>query len=365
MNIFRRIFGQPADDNATIPTNPSANQKLGSEENLTTGSPDTANDENSSSEAITEELDKPDATEHEEAEIKDSESDSSDTSESSDITPAVIQAGVTRPLEMEPVSHQQNVTLTYGRASDVGMLRDNNQDACFAMQIDSLTIDDRPNFGFFIVADGMGGHHDGEKASALTVETVAAEMLDRIYVPMLREFDDSDRPTIVEALVAAAEKANLTVIKSVPDGGTTLTSVAVVGNLAYLAHVGDSRAYLIHNGEMEQLTRDHSLVQRLIELNQLTPDEAESHPQKNVLYRAVGQSENLEVERLIRPLPPGAQMMLCSDGLWGLVPDDKMLEVIKSTPSPQDACDKLVALANAAGGTDNITVIILKIPSSK
>ena len=84
-----------------------------------------------------------------------------------------------------------------------------------------------------------------------------------------------------------------------------------------------------------------------------------------MLYRAIGQSENLEVERLIRPLPPGAQMMICSDGLWGLVEDDKINEVVLEAPSPQDACDRLVALANAQGGTDNISVIILKIPSSK
>ncbi len=361
MNIIRRIFGQPSDDSDTIPTKTAqltpqdeSKQQLEAEDSGT-------------SEAVTEELENAGTP---------IESDSQDMTEAADTKPNVTPekvdsnmtptpAGVTRPLEMEPVTHQQQVSLIYGRSSDVGMLRENNQDACFAMQINSITVDDRPDFGFFIVADGMGGHHDGEKASALTVETIAAEMLDKIYVPMLREFDDSDRPTIIEALVSASEKANLAVIKGVPDGGTTLTSVAVVGNLAYLAHVGDSRAYLIHNGEMEQLTRDHSLVQRLIELNQLTPEEAEHHPQKNVLYRAVGQSENLEVERLIRPLPPGSQMMLCSDGLWGLVSDAKMKEIILNSPTPQDACDKLVALANTEGGIDNITVIILKIPSSK
>jgi PPM family protein phosphatase len=355
MNIIRRIFGKSSDDladNVNLSTSPDGNNNMANPPPLVTGgAADSSNEiENKSS------SDSSTASEHESSE--DSPPQPKDNK-----TP--IPAGVTRPLQAETIAHQQQVTLTFGKTSDVGMMRDNNQDACLALQLVSTTVDERPDFGFFIVADGMGGHHDGEKASAITVDTVTAEMLANIYIPMLRNFDDGDRPTIVEALVSAAERANLDVIKNVPDGGTTVTAVAVVGNLAYLAHVGDSRAYLIYNDEIEQLTRDHSLVQRLIELNQLTPEEAEEHPQKNVLYRAIGQNENLEVERLIRPLPQGSQMLICSDGLWGLVGDEKLKEIALEAQTPQDACDKLVALANAKGGTDNITVIILKIPSSK
>jgi len=364
MNIIRRIFGQSSDEQNSKGTSSPIESPTPSSDNHAS---DEANEvEQVSSNAVTEELQQlSDTSNDNQADTDEFEVNFDDESTQPNKEKTPIPAGVTRPLASETVAHQQHVSLTYGRASDVGMVRENNQDACFAMQLSSITVDDRPDFGFFIVADGMGGHHDGEKASALTVEILAAEMLDTIYVPMLKQFDDSDRPTVVEALVAAAEKANLAVIKQVPDGGTTLTSVAVVGNLAYLAHVGDSRAYLINNGEMEQLTRDHSLVQRLIELNQLTPEEADNHPQKNVLYRAIGQSENLEVERLIRPLPPGAKMLLCSDGLWGLVDDKQMKQIVLESQTPQDACDKLVALANAQGGTDNITVIILQIPSSK
>ena len=358
MNIIRRIFGNSSDD---IDTNKSSSS-ISSDDKSTIS--DTASAANGGEANPITEIEKKNSA----------DSSISPTSGDEKVTDNLNQqeghrtpvpAGVTRPLQTEAIAHQQHISLTFGKASDVGMIRENNQDACLALQLVSTTVDERPDFGFFIVADGMGGHHDGEKASAITVETVTAEMLENIYVPMLRDFDDGDRPTIVEALVSASEKANLAVIKNVPDGGTTVTAVAVVGNLAYLAHVGDSRAYLIYNGEIEQLTRDHSLVQRLIELNQLTPEEAEEHPQKNVLYRAIGQNENLEVERLIRPLPQGAQMLICSDGLWGLVDDNKLKEIALESPTPQDACDKLVALANAKGGTDNITVIILKIPSSK
>lgn len=254
---------------------------------------------------------------------------------------------------------------TYGIASDIGMLRDNNEDSSFAMHWHSITVDDRPDFGFFVVADGMGGHLDGEKASGIAVQILAAEMMEKIYVPLLRDFHAADSPTILDALVSASEKANLAVIKRVPGGGTTLSTVAVIGNLAYLVHVGDSRAYLIHDDTIEQLTTDHTLVQRLIEMKELTPEEAEFYPQKNVLYRAIGQNEQLKVERLIRTLPPSSQVLICSDGLWDLVKDETIKRVALHSASPQRACDELISIANERGGTDNITVIILKTPGSE
>ena len=361
MNIIRRIFGKSSDE---IEGAVNSSSLLTDDKSELTNTPSV----NSGGVNPTNEIKSNDSNDSSDSSISPNSRDDSNANQPplpEGHTPPIPKVTITRPLQAEAVVHQQQISLTFGKASDVGMVRENNQDACLALQLVSTTVDERPDFGFFIVADGMGGHHDGEKASAIAVEIITAELLENIYIPMLRNFDDGDRPTIVEALVSAAEKANLAVIKNVPDGGTTVTAIAVVGNLAYLAHVGDSRAYLIYNGEIEQLTRDHSLVQRLIELNQLTQEEAEEHPQKNVLYRAIGQNENLEVERLIRPLPQGAQMLICSDGLWGLVDEDTLKEVILEAPTPQDACDKLIALANAQGGTDNITAIILKIPSSK
>lgn len=360
MNIIRRIFGKSSDELSETTKKDTNSDEISSSANINSNhSSDQKEEKAEPTHGVLDDNGLSSDTPKSESNVIEGEANNPDI-----VTKPTMAAG-TRPLETEAVAHQQHISLTFGKASDVGMVRENNQDACLAMQLVSNTVDDRPDFGFFVVADGMGGHHDGEKASTICVDTVTSQMLENIYIPMLNKIDDSDRPTIVEAMVSAAEKSNLEVIKNVPDGGTTLTSVAVVGNLAYVAHVGDSRAYLINNGEMEQLTRDHSLVQRLIELNQLKPEEAEVHPQKNVLYRAIGQNENLEVERLIRPLPEGAQMMICSDGLWGLIDNNKMRDIILEAPTPQDACDKLVALANSQGGTDNITVIILKIPSSK
>ena len=255
--------------------------------------------------------------------------------------------------------------MTYGIASDVGIVRENNEDACFGMQWHSITVDDRPDFGLFIVADGMGGHLDGERASGVAVQTLAAEMLDSIYVPMLKDFNAGSSPTILEALVNASEKANRAVMKRVPGGGTTLSAVAIVGNLAYLVHVGDSRAYLIHEDKIEQLTTDHTLVQRLIEMKELTLEEAAHYPQKNVLYRAIGQNEQLKMERLIRTLPPGSQVLICTDGLWDLVERDTIREVTAASGSPQEACDLLVNIAKDRGAPDNISVIIFKVPGDE
>ncbi len=278
-----------------------------------------------------------------------------------------IPDGATRPLDSESIVSVENSQLTFGQSSHQGMIRENNQDSSYVFLASSRTVENRPDFGLFVVADGMGGHHDGEKASSIAAQYLASDVLSSIYVPMLDADDstDSERPTIVESLVSATQKANAVVHETVPDGGTTLTAVVLVGNLAYISHVGDSRAYLIRNSGVEQLTRDHSLVQRLIELGQLTPEEAEDHPQKNVLYRALGQNENLEVERLIRPMPPNSQILLCSDGLWGLMSNDDIKRIVDSSDSPQQACDKLVALANTNGGTDNITAVLIKIPGSK
>jgi serine/threonine protein phosphatase PrpC len=278
-------------------------------------------------------------------------------------TAILVSDGATRPLPPETVISSSNEHLTFGQATDVGMVRSNNQDSAFSFVATTRSVEQRPDFGLFIVADGMGGHHDGEKASAITAQTVSAYVMQHVYLPMLMGENEADRVPIIEALIAAVHKANADIIAKVPDGGTTLTSVVVVGDLAYIVHVGDSRVYLITKDGVEQITRDHSLVQRLIELDQLTREEAAVHPQKNVLYRALGQSESLEVDALTRRLPPNSRLMLCSDGLWNWVDEQEIVDIaMKHTP--QEACDKLVALANTHGGNDNITTILLQIPSN-
>lgn len=276
-----------------------------------------------------------------------------------------LAAAGTRPLPALEIDLAADPTgsLMAGQRSDVGMVRKNNQDAMFSMTFVSATNFDLPDFGLFVVADGMGGHLEGEKASAMTVQIVAEHVTNQILMSVIKnEMDDPDRPAIADVLRNAAEKANVAVNTEIVDGGTTCTAVALLGQMAYIAHVGDSRAYLIKDGKADVITRDHSLVQRLIELGQLTLEQAAVHPQRNVLYRAIGQDEELEIDTLTRRLAPGAHLLLCSDGLWGPVPVEVIIDVVTNAATPQDACDRLVSLANEAGGQDNITIVLVRMP---
>jgi serine/threonine protein phosphatase PrpC len=243
------------------------------------------------------------------------------------------------------------------------MVRGNNQDAILSVVSSGSSADDLPDFGLFIVADGMGGHQEGERASAITTRMIAKHVIHEIFTTVLeKRMNDPDRPSIAEILRTAIQQANESVTDEIPEGGTTATATVILGDLAYIAHVGDSRAYLITSEGMEQVTRDHSLVQRLIELDQLTPEEAAEHPQRNVLYRAIGQSENLDVDAITRRLPPQSRLLLCSDGLWNMVAEDTILSVISRYDNPQDVCDELVRLANDRGGPDNVSVIFVQVP---
>ena len=274
-----------------------------------------------------------------------------------------VPDGVTRPLPPEPIpALSRNEHLSFGQMTDIGMVRSNNQDAVLTFFSSGRSADERPDFSLFVVADGMGGHHDGEKASALATRTLAREVNNNIYVPMILGGEQSDIP-VSEILSRAVQKANSEVIRQVPEGGTTVTAVLVIGDLAYIVHVGDSRVYLMTQDGIEQVTRDHSLVQRLIELDQLTPEEAAEHPQKNVLYRALGQNDSLEVDTLTRRLPPNSRLVLCSDGLWNQVEDGAIRDVVRQRDNPQEACETLVEMANAHGGVDNVTVILVQVPS--
>lgn len=282
---------------------------------------------------------------------------------------APLPAGVTRPLPAEPVNlyQPQRGHLVFGQSSDQGMVRTNNQDSAISFFFTGVSVEKQPDFGLFVVADGMGGHHFGEKASALTARVVASRVLNNIYMPLLenRYENSADQPTISEALTDAVKSANRMVLTDVPDAGTTLTAIVVMGNVAHIAHVGDSRAYLItKDGNIEQITRDHSLVQRLIELNQITLEESLEHPQRNVLYRAIGQNTDLEVDTLTRRLPNASHVLICSDGLWSLIEEADILEILRDHADPQIACDKLVALANENGGHDNITAVLIKMPGN-
>lgn len=251
--------------------------------------------------------------------------------------------------------------LRVGYASDVGLVRSHNEDA--ALIVESVIAGDQAaeTIGLFVVADGMGGHQAGEVASALAARIVASSVMQGVYLPYLRQTaHQADQPSLTEALQQAVEAANQAVHEQVPGSGTTLTCALLINARAYLAHVGDSRAYLYYNQELKQVTHDHSYVDKLVELGQISPEAAAVHPQRNVLYRAVGQGDQLEIDLHLLDVPGGARLLLCSDGLWGMLTDSIIQTILATAPSPQDACQELIAAANEAGGRDNITAIVVE-----
>ena len=252
--------------------------------------------------------------------------------------------------------------LEVGWATDVGRQRGHNEDTVLVVELEQAGYHSTLPTALLVLADGMGGHLAGEVASALAARTAARHILQACLTPLpLREHSASE-PSLKELLTEAFQKANELVTERVPGGGTTLLCALVLGNQAYIANVGDSRAYLISPEGCSQITRDHSLVDIMIELGQMTVEEAAHHPQRNVLYRAVGQRGPLEVDTFFCHIPPGGVLLLCSDGLWEMVSEEEIAHVVTTSSSLQEACDALVEKANQAGGKDNVSVILAAPP---
>lgn len=271
----------------------------------------------------------------------------------------------TRPLRMSDVQSSMSSRMQYGHATSVGRVRSKNEDSLLTFVSAIENSGGMQPVGIFVVADGIGGHLHGELASTIAATTLVQHTANHIYSVLLAEAQQSDDYTRLfpEALADGIQLANRAVVGSVPDGGTTITAAVIWGAMVHVAHVGDSRAYLISDGNMQRITRDHSLVWRLVELGHLTEEEAQNHPDRNILYCALGEEELTEVDLVTRSLPPGSQLLLCSDGLWGEIGEDAMLEIIEESTNPQEACDRLVAAANKSGGRDNITAILIQMHS--
>ena len=228
----------------------------------------------------------------------------------------------------------------YAAASNVGLLRKGNEDAAFAGR------------RLLAVADGMGGHAAGEVASAAVI--AALEQLDALGVNAgdpevaLREAVEDANSTLRDMAAADTELHGM---------GTTITAMLTDGAHAWLAHVGDSRAYLLRDGELRQLTRDHTFVQQLVDEGRLAPEEASTHPQRNYITRALDGRDGVELDLERLELRPGDRVLLCSDGLSGVVSDASMAEVLAGS-APEDAVQRLIELALRGGGPDNITAIV-------
>ncbi|MCB9112565.1 MAG: serine/threonine-protein phosphatase [Anaerolineales bacterium] len=244
----------------------------------------------------------------------------------------------------------------------VGKQRDHNEDSVLALTTTiSGSVESVP-FGLYVVADGMGGHQFGEVASNAAIRIVGGKIVEKFHSYLYKIPTQSLQESLQEVMEESIMEAHQYIQREAPGSGTTITAALVLGQQVTIGHVGDSRAYAVFpDGRMDPLTRDHSLVKRLEELGHLSKDEVETFPHRNVLIRALGQGETLEADIFTVPFPQSGYLMICSDGLWGVVNEKDVVRIIGESPNLHRACQAMVEAANAAGGPDNITVILAQI----
>ncbi len=265
-----------------------------------------------------------------------------------------LVARVLPPRDMQIIS---------GRASDVGEQRQLNEDSLFALESVIMEATGATPLGLYVVADGMGGHDSGEVASALAVRTIAGRLSGLVQAHITGEPQDLTPQTsgdlLREAILEANQHIGQLSRQRNSDMGTTVTMALVVGNQATIANVGDSRTYVWRDGKLHQVTQDHSLVARLIAAGQLTPEESRHFDRRNEIYRALGDRRLTgdEVDVFHVTLRPFDALLLCSDGLWEMVRDEEIEQILLDTPDPAAAAHTLIAMANHNGGEDNISVI--------
>jgi serine/threonine protein phosphatase PrpC len=271
-------------------------------------------------------------------------------------------------MEVVPVSNGL-IHLSFGFKSDVGMVREIDEDSVMAAVLAGAAESFHFNLAFFAVADGMGGYEKGEVASKLTLQVIAGELLQKLFLPLMQEdvktvMEDS----VKEHLKEAVKVANTRVYQlgkelsgSEESGmGCTLTMAVIVEDMAYIANVGDSRTYLLNAAGLKRITVDHSLVETLVERGEIRPEEVYTHPRRNIITRSIG-SANVEVDTFVHKLNPGDQLILCCDGLWEMIQDiHEIQDIVNNAGNPQIASNELIKKANDYGGEDNISVIVVK-----
>lgn len=233
--------------------------------------------------------------------------------------------------------------------TDVGQKRRENQDYVYASE---QPIGNLPNL--FVVADGMGGHNAGDFASRCAVSVMAeSAKKDMSFNPIkiIRHAIETANEQVLMQAELDPQKAGM---------GTTMVAVTVVGHYAYVANVGDSRLYVSDSHELAQITRDHSWIAEMVRRGEISKEEARSHPDKNIITRAVGTGPTVKIDFFDVELEEGNRILMCSDGLSNMVEDDTMQEILSSSNNIEESAEKLVALANENGGRDNISVIIIE-----
>lgn len=261
-------------------------------------------------------------------------------------------------------THPTPLRARVGALSHVGMVREINEDSLFTLSLGTDQNGQGRTWGLYIVADGMGGHSAGEIASGLAIRG-AVEVVLRTYLSPTLESDAPDADErLAEIVRKAIQQANEYVRREGRarnnDMGTTITMALVAANRAIIGNVGDSRTYLYRDGALRRISKDHSLVMRLVEIGQISDDDIYTHPQRNAVLRSLGDKSDVEIDVFVERLAPGDALLLCSDGQWEMTRDNQMVEIIAANDDPQAACTALIAAANAAGGEDNITAVLVQ-----
>ncbi len=279
------------------------------------------------------------------------------------------ERATTAPLsdqQVQSIIHGQNLPfemqqLVAATGQSVGKQREHNEDSLLALTTTLSGNAANVPFGLYIVADGMGGHQFGEVASNAAVRVIAGQIVRKFHSYLYALPTQQPEESLQEIMENAVKDAHRIIQKDAPGSGTTVTAALVLGQQVTIGHVGDSRAYaILPTGRVEQLTHDHSLVKRLEELGHLNKEEAASFPHRNVLIRALGQGDSLDVDIFTIPFPRNGTLMLCSDGLWGVVAEHDILRSLTEAPNLPRACQNMVSAANLAGGPDNISVVLVQ-----
>ncbi|MBI4299048.1 MAG: Stp1/IreP family PP2C-type Ser/Thr phosphatase [Chloroflexi bacterium] len=253
---------------------------------------------------------------------------------------------------------QRGVIITWGALTHVGMKRPSNQDTyCALVDADAP----RGTNALLAVADGMGGHRAGDVASQMAIQGLVKGLSLRNEGDLALNADIRYESFLTGVIERVNEEIHRGASRFETRGmGTTLTAALLVRSIAFIAHVGDSRAYLLRERRIQQLTRDHTWVAEQVALGLLTPQQARVHPGRSVLTRALGSAPIVDVDTAAIQIKEGDTLLLCSDGLQSLVTDEEIRDIV-TQQEPQDACQILVDRANARGGDDNITVVIARV----
>jgi len=265
------------------------------------------------------------------------------------------------PGQPDQIVHGPGRRLVFGSATHMGHQYDHNEDSLDAR----LYADHRgAMLGYFVVADGVGGQQGGEIASQSAIAAAWRSLYEGLWQMAFRGEEiqqDAARASVVDAIAAANRAVFAERATRKSDMTTTITLALMIGRRVYIGNLGDSRTYLWDAQGLHRITKDHSLVQRLVDTGQIAPEDVYTHPRRNIIYQSVGEREDTEPDLYTAEIGPDARLLLCSDGLWEMVREEGIEEVLLAEPDAQRAADRLTQNALLAGGADNIAVIVVQI----